>query len=65
VPEAQFVHAEDEAAEYDPSAHFEHDIAEDSENEPEEQIPVIAERPAVAQYDPKGHPVQMLEPEDT
>ncbi len=49
VPAAQFVHAEEEATEYEPTSHNEHAVDDDKEYEPEAQIPVIVDRPMVAQ----------------
>ncbi len=36
--------------------------AEVVEYAPDEQVPVTAERPVVAQYDPAGHAVQAVDP---
>ena len=46
---------DEEEAEYEPASQEEHTVDEASEYVPAAQIPVTAERPVVAQYDPAGH----------
>ena len=47
---------------YDPTRQLEHTVADEAEYDPEEQLPVTAERFVVAQYDPPGHAVQVMDP---
>ena len=46
---------------YDPTRQLEHTVADAAEYDPDEQLPVTAERPADAQYDPPGHAIQAVD----
>jgi len=49
--------------EYLPEMHDEQTVAEDAEYLPASQVPVTADNPIVAQYDPAVQEVQIVEPE--
>ena len=45
-----------------PARQLEHTVAEAAEYFPATQDPVTAVRPVVAQFEPEGHEVQLVEP---
>ena len=53
---------EDNDDEYLPVEQLEHTVAEAREYEPAAQVPVVAVKPAMAQYDPAVHDEQLEEP---
>jgi len=55
---------EDADDEYVPDEQLEQAVEEAAEYEPATQEPVTAVRPVVAQYDPLGHAVHVVDPVD-
>ena len=56
----QLVEDADDA--YVPDEQLEQMVEDATENKPAAQIPVTADKPVVAQYDPPGHAEQVVEP---